>query len=85
MKLYYIRETYTAYSTPLKAMTSLAELSPEDIAKLADNYAYYDYVADLPINETPVSKLKYVLDRAEDLFADAEPEDSPFWMIETVI
>lgn len=85
MKLYYIRETCTAYSTPLKAMASLAELSPEDIEKLADNYAYYDYVGDLPINKTPVSKLQYVLDRAEELFTDADPEDDPFWIIDTLI
>ena len=85
MTLYYIHENRTAYASARSAMTSLAQSSPEDIARLADRCAYYDYVGDLPINKTPVSKLEYVLDKAEELFTDADPEDDPFWMIDTLI
>lgn len=85
MKLYYLREICTAYSSARSAMTSLAQLSPAEIERLADNYAYYDYVQDLPIDKTPASKLEYILNRSEELFEEAEPENGPFWMIETLI
>lgn len=85
MKLYYLHENRTAYSSARSAITSLAQLSPEDIARLADHCAYYDYACDLPINKTPVSKLEYVLNKAEELFTDADPEDDPFWIIDTLI
>ena len=86
MKLYYVRENRTAYSSARSAITSLAKLSPEDVEKLADRCAYYDYVGDLPIDETPVSKLEYVLNKAEELFSYADPaEEDPFWMIEVLI
>lgn len=83
MKLYYLHDTRTAYSSARNALVDLAKLSPDVVEKLAFHKAYYDYVGDLPLDEMPHSKLEYLLDMVEEIFEEADPEDSVFWVINT--
>ena len=83
MKLYYLHDNRTAYTSARNALVDLAKLSPDVVENLAFHKAYYDYVGDLPLDEMPSSKLEYLLDRVEEIFEEADPEDDEFWIINT--
>lgn len=83
MKLYYLHDNCTAYSSARNALVDLAKLSPDVVEKLADYEGYYDYVGMLPLDEMPNSKLVYLLDKAEQIFEEADPDEKAFWVINT--